>query len=74
MELRAELEAEGHTFATHSDSETILHAYVRDPVHFVERLHGMFAFALYDGARRRILLARDRLGINRFFTQSFPTG
>lgn len=72
LELRAELEAEGHTFATHSDSETILHAYARDPVHFVERLHGMFAFALYDGARRRILLGRDRLGIKPLFYAVFP--
>lgn len=72
LELRTELEAEGHTFATHSDSETILHAYLRDPVGFVGKLHGMFAFALYDGVHKRILLGRDRLGIKPLFYAVFP--
>ena len=67
VELRRELEAEGGVFATHSDCETILHAYARDRLRFVERLHGMFAFALYDEARQRLVLARDRLGIKPLF-------
>ena len=63
VELRAELERQGRTFATHSDSETILHAYALDAKGFVDRLHGMFAFALFDAARSKLILGRDRLGI-----------
>lgn len=72
IELREELQQAGRGFATHSDSETILHAYALDPTRFVERLHGMFAFALYDGARRRMVLGRDRLGIKPLFYATLP--
>lgn len=58
----AQLEALGHHFRTHSDSEVILEAYRAWGPASVERLHGMFAFALYDQANRQLLLARDRLG------------
>jgi len=61
-ELRAELQADGHTFATHTDIEVILHAYEADGPGCLARLEGMFAFALWDGRRRRLLLARDRFG------------
>jgi asparagine synthase (glutamine-hydrolysing) len=67
VELRRELEALGHRFATHSDSETILHAYEAWGDDCVTRLHGMFAFALFDRGRQRLLLARDRLGIKPLF-------
>jgi asparagine synthase (glutamine-hydrolysing) len=67
VELRSQLEAAGRRFGTGSDSETILHAYALDPGHFAERLHGMFAFALYDRTNRRIVLGRDRLGIKPLF-------
>lgn len=67
VELREALEAAGRTFTTHSDCETILHSYALDPEGFIQRLHGMFAFALYDRERRRLLLARDRLGIKPLY-------
>jgi asparagine synthase (glutamine-hydrolysing) len=61
-ELRAELEGHGHRFATRSDTEAIVHAYEQWGERCIERLAGMFAFALWDDGRRRLLLARDRVG------------
>jgi asparagine synthase (glutamine-hydrolysing) len=61
-DLRAELEGHGHRFATRSDTETIVHAYEQWGERCVERLAGMFAFALWDDRDRRLLLARDRVG------------
>lgn len=72
IELRGELEQAGRRFATHSDSETILHAYAEDPIRFVERLHGMFAFALVDSQRGKLILGRDRLGIKPLFYAVLP--
>ncbi len=60
--LRAELEAQGHRFATHTDTEVIVHGYESWGEAVVERLRGMFALALWDAGRERLLLARDRLG------------
>jgi len=74
IELRAKLEARGHRFSTHSDCETILHAYAEYGETFLQHLHGMFAFALYDQQRQRLMLARDRLGIKPLFLAQFPTG
>ena len=62
-ELRDELVARGFAFRTTSDTEVILRAYEAWGVDCVRRLRGMFAFAIWDGARRRLLLARDRAGI-----------
>jgi asparagine synthase (glutamine-hydrolysing) len=67
VELMDELRSQGRSFSTHSDSETILQAYALDPTGFVERLHGMFAFAIYDEVRRKLVLGRDRLGIKPLF-------
>ena len=62
-ELRRELEAAGHRFRTGSDVEAIVHLYEDLGPECVHRLRGMFGFALWDGRRRRLMLARDRLGI-----------
>jgi asparagine synthase (glutamine-hydrolysing) len=61
-QLRGELEASGRRFATRSDTEVIVQAYAAHGEACVERLRGMFAFAIWDGAERRLFLARDRLG------------
>src|SRR5438105_11177696 len=60
---RAELEAKGHVFRTHCDTELIPHLWEEHGEAMFEHLHGQFAFALYDARRRRVILARDRLGI-----------
>ncbi|MBE6384945.1 MAG: asparagine synthase (glutamine-hydrolyzing) [Lentisphaerae bacterium] len=60
--LRRELESKGHTFATSSDSEVLLHLYEESPDTFINRLEGMFAFALWDSKKQRLILGRDRMG------------
>jgi asparagine synthase (glutamine-hydrolysing) len=61
-ELRANLIKAGHAFASNCDSEVIVHLYEQLDTAFIDRLRGMFAIALYDRSRRRLVLARDRLG------------
>ena len=67
LELRRELQAAGHRFTTHSDTEVIVHAYEQHGLDFVERLNGQFAIALWDSRARRLLLARDRTGIRPLY-------
>lgn len=62
VELRRQLESRGHRLATHGDIETILHLYEDYELDCVRHLRGMFAFALWDSKRRRLVLARDRMG------------
>lgn len=66
-DLRRELEAAGHRYRTHSDSETLVHAYEQWGPDFVRRLHGMFAFAIWDRPRRRLFVARDHVGIKPLY-------
>lgn len=60
--LREELQRRGHQFRTRSDSEVVVHGYAEWGERVIERLHGMFALALWDARSRRLLLARDRMG------------
>lgn len=66
-DLRKDLGARGHLFKTRSDTETIVHAYEEWGEAFVERLRGMFAFALWDSRTRTLRLVRDRLGIKPLY-------
>ena len=67
VELRAELELLGHKFRTRTDTEVVLHAFAEWGTEAAERLNGMYAFALWDTVRRRLLLVRDRLGVKPLY-------
>jgi asparagine synthase (glutamine-hydrolysing) len=74
VELRAELEARGHVFRTKSDIEVIPHLYDELGLDFVDKLQGMFAIALWDRPRRRLVLVRDRLGKKPLYYAHTPEG
>ncbi|MBV9209946.1 MAG: asparagine synthase (glutamine-hydrolyzing), partial [Acidobacteria bacterium] len=66
-DYRAELKAKGHAFATHCDTEAILHLYEEHGSRCVEYLRGMFAFAIWDKSKRELFIARDRLGVKPLY-------
>jgi asparagine synthase (glutamine-hydrolysing) len=72
--LREELEAKGHRYRSHCDTETIVHLYEEEGPRCVERLQGMFAIAIWDTRRRELFLARDRLGIKPLYYARPPGG
>ena len=67
LELRRQLERDGHRLASRCDTEILPHLYERDGERYPERLRGKFAIAVWDGARRRAVLARDRLGVKPLY-------
>jgi asparagine synthase (glutamine-hydrolysing) len=67
QELRVELEALGHFYRSRSDTETIVHAYEQWGIDCLSRFNGMFALAIWDRPRRRLLLARDRFGVKPLY-------
>jgi asparagine synthase (glutamine-hydrolysing) len=72
--LRPELEARGHRYRSHCDTETIIHLYEEEGERCVERLDGMFALAIWDERRRELFLARDRVGKKPLYWTRTPSG
>ncbi|WP_030407065.1 asparagine synthase (glutamine-hydrolyzing) [Streptomyces albus] len=73
-ELRAELQRRGHRFTTRSDTETVLRGYLEWGETVAERLTGMYAFALWDERRQRMVLVRDRMGVKPLYYHRTPDG
>lgn len=72
--LRRKLEASGHRFRTHSDTEVLVHLYEDFGPEMVSRLHGMFAFAIWDSRNKSLLIARDRTGMKPLSYLASPEG
>jgi len=66
-EERADLERKGHSFATHTDTEVVLHLYAEHGINFVVHLNGMFGLAIWDRTARELLIVRDRIGIKPLY-------
>jgi asparagine synthase (glutamine-hydrolysing) len=73
-ELRNYLEKHGHVFRTNSDTETILHLYEEFGTECVQHLNGIFAFAIWDGKAKELILARDRMGIKPMYYTRLSNG
>lgn len=73
-ELRRELRRRGHTFLTEDDAETVLRGYLEWGERIPERLNGMYAFAIWDARSRRLVLARDRMGLRPLYFYPRPDG
>ena len=73
-ELREELKNLGHSFQTHSDTEVVLHAYAQWKEGCLEKFNGIFGFAVWERVRRRLFLARDRIGVKPLFYSQTPQG
>jgi asparagine synthase (glutamine-hydrolysing) len=73
-DFREELEAKGHVYHTHCDTETILHLYEDNGARCVDSLRGMFAFAIWDQTKQELFLARDRLGVKPLYYVHSPDG
>jgi asparagine synthase (glutamine-hydrolysing) len=74
QELREELVASGHRFRTRSDTEVVLRAYLQWGEGLVDRLNGMYAFAIWDERRQELLLVRDRMGVKPLYYFPLPDG
>ncbi|MFE0028433.1 asparagine synthase (glutamine-hydrolyzing) [Amycolatopsis sp. NPDC059021] len=74
VELREELRARGHRFTTRSDTEVVLRAYLEWGEASAERLNGMYAFAIWDAAERKLVLIRDRMGVKPLYYYPTPDG
>jgi asparagine synthase (glutamine-hydrolysing) len=74
QELRADLLSRGHRFRTNSDTETLVHLYEEEGVNGIQKLRGMFAFAIWDARDRSLLLVRDRFGKKPLYFAALPEG
>jgi asparagine synthase (glutamine-hydrolysing) len=74
QDLRRELIAKGHFFTTNSDTETLVHLYEEEEIAGISKLRGMFAYAIWDARRRKLLIARDRFGKKPLYYSQIPEG
>lgn len=74
QELRADLIQRGHRFRTNSDTETLVHLYEEEGTAGIQKLRGMFAYAIWDSRRRALLLVRDRFGKKPLYFAALPDG
>lgn len=74
LELREELKILGHEFRTHSDTEVLLKAYLEWDLDFVQKLNGIYAFAIWDCSKKELLLVRDRMGVKPLYYYPLADG